>query len=307
MYFAKHETFHIREGWLFKGMNAIKTAEAEGQPATIFLDRDAPERLGIGRNMVRALRFWMQATGLAREEKEQSKIVQRLTSFGEWVWQHDRYLEDEGTLWLVHYRLVTQKDQASSWYWFFNHFSTTTFGYETCLQALNDWVISEVPDQKIAKSSLKKDVDILLRTYIPSERVTTPENLMESPLSRLGLLSNVGNRREPLYRREQTDPSRLPVLILLYVLIDQQQIKRPDTFQVSLGQVLREPMNVGQVFNLTTAVLADLLTTLNKQYPDLSIRFVRTAGLDELDLPTIESDQILARYARERAPVLEVA
>ena len=62
MGFAKHETFYIREGWLFKGMEAIKKAEAGGH-LNIFLDNDAPERLGIGQNMVRAQRFWMQATG----------------------------------------------------------------------------------------------------------------------------------------------------------------------------------------------------------------------------------------------------
>src|SRR5574341_1496871 len=122
MPFAKHETFHIREGWLFKGMSAIKTTEAEGRLPTIFLDRDAPEQLGIGRNMVRALRFWMQATGLAKEQLEDHYATQRLTSFGEWVWQHDRYLEDETTIWLIHYHLACSRDQATTWYWFFNHF-----------------------------------------------------------------------------------------------------------------------------------------------------------------------------------------
>lgn len=102
MQFAKHETFHIRDGWLFKGMATIKSAEAMGQLPTIFLDKDGPEHLGIGRNMVRALRFWIQATGLAQEEREQGKTIHRLSRFGEWVWQHDRYLDDESTLWLIH-------------------------------------------------------------------------------------------------------------------------------------------------------------------------------------------------------------
>ncbi len=307
MPFAKHETFYIREGWLFKGMNAIQSAEAEGQLPTIFLDRDGPERLGIGRNMVRALRFWIQATGLATEEKEEGRTVHRLTPFGQWVWRHDRYFEDEATLWLVHYHLVTVKDQATSWYWFFNHFTLTTFDPDTCLDSLNSWVISELPEQKIALNSLKKDVDCLLHTYITDEKSTTPEDLTESPLARLGLLSNVGSKRQPLYRREQVDPFRLSPLIVLYVLIDQQQQKRPDTLQVSLSQVLREPMNAGRVFGLSTATLADLLANLNKQYPDWSVRFVRTAGLDELDLPAVTPDQVLARYANERTPLLEVA
>src|SRR5947208_135023 len=90
MAFAKHETFYIREGWLFKGMAAIKKAEGVGRLPTIFLDDNAPEVLGIGHNMVRALRFWMQATGLAEEKLEDRQRVQRLTPFGEQVWNYDR-------------------------------------------------------------------------------------------------------------------------------------------------------------------------------------------------------------------------
>ncbi len=86
MYFAKHETFYIREGWLYKGMAAIKAAETENELPTIFLDQDGPERLGMGRNMVRSLRFWMQATGLADEDRaDQGRTIHRLTEFGEWV------------------------------------------------------------------------------------------------------------------------------------------------------------------------------------------------------------------------------
>lgn len=306
MAFAKHETFHIREGWLFKGMSAIKTAEAENQPATIFLDRYAPEKLGIGRNMVRSLRFWMQATWLAEEVKI-PQAVQRLTPLGEWIWGYDPYLEDESTLWLIHYHLVCNYELATTWYWFFNHFSPTTFDDTMCVEALRFWVISEFPDLKIALNSLKKDVSCLLRTYLFNEKLETPEDLTESPLSRLGLLSNVGSSRQPRYRLERLDSNRLHPLIMLYVLIDRQLKKGSDQLQINLSQVLREPMNVGRAFNLNTTGLTDLLATLNKQYPDWRVQFVRTAGLDQLNLPPVKLDQILIRYAEERREILRVA
>ena len=72
MPFARHETFHIREGWLFKGMDAVR------HDSTIFLSSDASERLGLGKNMVRALRFWMTATGLAEEYRAGRRTRQRL-------------------------------------------------------------------------------------------------------------------------------------------------------------------------------------------------------------------------------------
>lgn len=304
MAFAKHETFHIREGWLFKGMAAIKDAEAQGQLPTIFLDPDAPERLGIGVNMVRALRFWMQATGLAEERLEDRQRTQRHTSFGHLVWEHDRYLEDDGTLWLIHYHLVSSEDQATTWYWFFNHFVPGIFDENACLEALSQWVITTSPDQEIAANSLKKDIDCLLKTYIANEGLKTPEDLTESPLSRLAILSNLGNRQKQ-YRLERSDVTRIDPLVLLYVLIDRQIKMRREVSQIGLSQVLREPINAGRVFNLTTSALSDLLMKLNTTHPDWAVRFIRTAGLDHLTLPSSVPSEILTRYYTERANTRE--
>lgn len=307
MQFAKHETFHIREGWLFKGMAAIKAAEIQGQLPTIFLDQDGPERLGIGRNMVRALRFWIQATGLAEEKKEKGKTVHHLTDFGTWIWQNDRYLDDEASLWLIHYHLVGSQELATTWYWFFNHFTPVIFDSEACLQALKLWVISE-QSKKIAENSLKKDISCLIRTYLNGQKMITPEELTESPLARLGLLGQTGKGQQTRYRFERANSNRLNPLIVLYVLLDQQCQKHPGTSQIGLNQVLREPKNVGRVFNLTTASLADLLATLNKQYPDWPVRFERTAGLDQLTLPNIQPSETLERYVeRRKIPLRKVA
>jgi hypothetical protein len=71
--------------------------------------------------------------------------------------------------------------------------------------------------------------------------------------------------------------------------------------------VLREPMNAGRVFNLTTTVLSDLLAALNKQHPDWQVRFDRAAGLDQLTLPGVEVDEVLTRYAVERIVMREGA
>jgi hypothetical protein len=296
MHFAKHETFHIREGWLFKGMNAIKEAERNKQLPTIFLDHDAPERLGMGRNMVRSLRFWMQATGLAEEQIEERKRVQRLTPFGEQVWLSDRYLENDGTWWLIHYQLATNREQATTWYWFFNHFAPTTFEIEACREALENWVITSKASRAVASSSLKKDIDCLLKTYTTSKSSKTPEELIESPLSRLGLLYQVMDKPQKRYRLEQLPARRLHPLLLLYVLLDRQQKLRPRSEQVGLGEVLREPCNAGRVFNLTTPILVELLAELKQVEPAWQVRFVRTAGLDQLTLPACHADEVLARY-----------
>ena len=109
MYFAKHETFHIRDGWMTKGLRSLQ------HDPRIFFDPKAPEKLGMGKNMVRSLRFSMQATGLAEEVRSGALTVQKPTLLGQLIRDNDPYLEHETSLWLIHYNLVCSRDLATAW------------------------------------------------------------------------------------------------------------------------------------------------------------------------------------------------
>jgi hypothetical protein len=63
MKFRGHETFFIRKGWLYKGLKNVKDCP------TVFTDKDINpmDVLGIGANMVKSLRYWMQAVKLTKE------------------------------------------------------------------------------------------------------------------------------------------------------------------------------------------------------------------------------------------------
>lgn len=293
MPFAKHETFHIREGWLYKGMDAVR------HDPCIFLADDASERLGLGKNMVRALRFWMAATGLTEEYREDRRTQQRLTApFGQLVWEHDRYLEEDGTLWLIHYHLVRDREGATTWYWFFNHFSQPVFDQHSFTSTLQSWVIGR--SKPVSENSLKRDFDCLIRTYLPSRQARSPEDLLECPLSQLGLLAEADNGQARRYRLLRLDATRIHPLILLYVLLQWQQHNQPEARQVGLAQVLTAQANAGRVFNLSRASLSSGLTRLNDEHPSLAVRLTRTAGLDQLTLPRATPDQVLIRYFETR-------
>ena len=49
--------------------------------------------LGIGNNMVKALRYWLQAVGLTQEPRS-GRRDQTLTPFGTCVFTHDRFIEE---------------------------------------------------------------------------------------------------------------------------------------------------------------------------------------------------------------------
>lgn len=287
MGFAQHQSFHIRDGWLRKGMIEIAQNEA------IFTDSNAYLKFGLGKNMVEALRFWMPATGLSKEETRLSdrKHVQKLTPFGQAVLQNDPYLEDDGTLWLVHYHLLKNPQGATSWYWFFNHFARLDFDREQFVKELSLWnALRGAKD--IVKSSLEKDFECLVKTYQPRELNASPEDTIECPLVHLKLMSLEviqGCRR---YHLNRPEPRTIPPLVLLYVLKKWQEEYREGALQVSLREILSSPCSPGRTFLLGMR-LAEAIRRANEAVPNFAFRFTRTAGLDVLTVPNVQSDEIL--------------
>jgi GNAT superfamily N-acetyltransferase len=90
--FARHETFHLRDGWLFKGLEAVQADECA------LYAHDAHHNLGIGLNMLKSLVYWLQATNLVQAvpAKGTSRSPLRPTRLAELVCAHDPYFEDLG-------------------------------------------------------------------------------------------------------------------------------------------------------------------------------------------------------------------
>ena len=60
--FARHETFHPRYSWFRKAYAHVT------DDGGIFSRPDAPVEIGVGKNMVRAIRFWGLAAKLITED-----------------------------------------------------------------------------------------------------------------------------------------------------------------------------------------------------------------------------------------------
>lgn len=309
MSFAKHETFYIRDGWLGKGIQAIT------QNGYIFLEDEAPEILGLGKNMVKSLRFWMQAAGLSIEELVDRRLSQSLTFFGEHVRDYDPYQELDGTLWFIHYHLASNDALTTTWYWFFNHFVPIKFSQDEFLKRLQGWInlYFDETTRDVAESSLKKDMDCLIKTYLPPERDASPEDVLESPLTSLGLLSSFTDlddetqKKVRYFRLESGAVEKVHPLVLLYVLLDAQRCERPNAHQVALQTALREPRNAGRIFNIKPTDFEDVLSLLADRYPDWRVQLTRTGGLDQLTLPNISARSVMQFYYEEQNDAVEEA
>ena len=273
MKYCGHESFSIRKDWLAKGIRKIDSFKKD--------ELLAMDDLGIGKNMVKSLRYWLKATGITEDDAKRK--IFGLSEIGKIISKNDPYTEELGTLWILHYNLAKNIDNATSWYYFFNEFNQSEFTADDFTLSLIKW--DEMNNQKpAADKSIIKDFDCLRRTYISKildgEFIKSedegPESNMECPFSELGLIKLV---KKDLYRKGVPLKQNLPALIVLAVIIEQANGAK----EIKLSALQNEKNNIGKVFNLDAILMISILSELeNKDF----VQVVRTAGLDVLRIKT---------------------
>jgi uncharacterized protein DUF4007 len=184
--FGRHETFPLRFGWLTKGYQAW----CESQD--VFEQEDATVTLGVGKNMVSAIRYWLLAAQVvrphARGSIEQTELGHAI--FSEHGW--DPYLEDDATLWLLHWLVASNASEATSVFWFFNRFHKPEFTSKEVGDALSDFCRENVTARFVEKT-LRHDVALILRMYEAAhgDKDVPLEEGLDSPMSALGLVTAV--------------------------------------------------------------------------------------------------------------------
>ncbi|WP_231701850.1 DUF4007 family protein [Crassaminicella thermophila] len=278
MKFRAHETFFIRKGWLYKGLKHVKNN------AKIFVDKNTKptDVLGIGTNMVKALRYWMQAVGLTEEKRKGNTRYQEVTSFGDIVWANDRYMEEDGTLWFLHYKLATNKKLATTWYWFFNEFNVKEFSKDDFVTSLDGYVKYNEDGGEVSLSSLEDDYNCLINTYISRKKLSpdkvSPENTIDCPLGGINLLDII-DKKNRIIKKITLRKDAIHPLILLAVIVDQYENSenKNDSKEVKISSLLNDHCNIGKIFNMDLNILNYYLDKLQEMK---YIRVIRTAGLD---------------------------
>ena len=275
MKFRAHDTFFIRKGWLSKGMKNVY-ANPE-----VFVDKNnnPMDVLGIGANMVKALRYWLQAYNLTREP-DTGKRRQTFTDFGTVIYENDRFIEEIGTLLLLHYQLSQNIDEATAWYFFFNEFNMLEFSKEDFVTALQSYIKMEEEQHDVAIRSLSDDFSCIINTYVPRnyggiEKIS-PENNIDSPFGELGLIDII-SREKKTYKKSSPSPNIFPSWVILAVIYDQAQGRD----EIALNELLTAHKNIGRIFNLDAVSMLDVL---HRAELTGELKIIRTSGLDVIHL-----------------------
>jgi hypothetical protein len=289
-HFSGHETFQCRNLWPKKGYDFIQN---EGD----FNSDEAVLILGVGKNMTTSIRYWMDALGF-RGDKENSssfEVGQKLLSDGGW----DPYLENMGSLWLLHFELV-RNNHASIFHMVFNHFRKyrTEFTKEHLLSFIKSSSISG--DSLPADSTLGTDIGVFIKTYLQPNSKNGKKNIEDqfsSLLMELNLIKEIeveiddDEGKKTWYRFEQPYHNTLPVEIFLYSILENENFKKSISFQ----DLLNAENSPGSVFLLNPDALVSKIEELTQH--DERIVYTDDGGIRQLQiLDDINPIDVLISY-----------
>jgi hypothetical protein len=278
--FSGHQTFVFRYGWLVKGVSLA------AERPTAFSQADALVRLGVGKNMVASIRHWCEVTQLiepyravtrsAQVSLRPTSIAQHLLLSGAW----DPFLEDDASLWLIHWLLATNPSIGTAGQLLFSRYNRPDFTRREITHYLQAFAQNE--GMSVGDSVMARDVDCLIRTYAGTaggRRQAVAEETFDCPLLSLSLVQPSPDGE--LYRFAIGPKPSLPAAVFAYALHDQFERRQSRTETLSIQECLYGEASPGQVFKLDENSLVGYVEELEDCMRG-SIILDETAGLKQI-------------------------
>lgn len=293
--FSGHETFTCKQFWLKKGFDFLQGNERR------FNDESAVVELGVGKNMVSSIAYWLKSFGIVDDSF-------RPTEMGTYVFGEqgrDRYIEDIATVWLLHYFLV-KTGYASVYSLFFNEFKRERIDFNRDhLHSFLKRKCFEVNDSLYNENTITSDVSTFLRNYIISSNLHTAKKLelddefsgllYELNLISLYKLEQVEGRQIEMYKTENKNREELPYELVLFAILD----RFPGEPSISFRELEVSVNSPGMVFSLTKEGLYAKLEEIVGHYGK-QVVLSDTAGIQVLQFKQpINKWEVLDRYYGE--------
>lgn len=287
--FSGHESFPCRYGWLPKLYEAV-----ESDPQIFTSDERAILALGLGRNMVKALRFWGDAFGLLRIDKglaSNTPFARRLLDPANGL---DPYLEDVGSLWRLHWRLTAHAG-LGAWVTAFQELQDSEVSRDRLVELVRARAMTA--RRSITAGTAGAHVDILVRTYNWS-RISDRapgEDASGCPFQELHLMETATANGSMMVKLPRGRKADLDVSAFAYAVHDFWRGTAPASHALSMRSLLLERRSPGQIFRLDETALHERMDALAAA-AGLDLREDGAGGID-LALSGLEDLAELQRLA----------
>lgn len=281
--FSGHESFPCKTLWLKKGYDFVRAEK----------DFNAPEAvvdLGVGKNMVAAIRYWYKAFGLNKDVKTgwiADYIFDKNTG-------KDPYMEDLGTLWLLHFLLV-YTGEASLYKLFFVDFQKERrlFDREQVVSFVKRKMAKAEKQNMFNENTVKKDVGVLLLNYCLPRNPQSNEDfstlLMDLDLLRqTDKTESLEDKRSRYFFNIEGKRQVTPAIFLFALLTVKEENDNSIPYDT-----LHE---LGLIFCMTDLEVIDMLKILSEKYSNY-LAYSDVAGIRQLQFTQqLDAKQVLDNY-----------
>jgi len=300
--FSGDESFVCRYSWLPKAVEAVT------EDAHVFSDdSNAMVVLGVGKNMVRSIRFWAEATGITESRAHEGTFP---TEFARRVLDkkgHDPFLEDIRTLWLIHWKLLTVKaGPLFAWHYLLNQWHEPEMTRSMVLASSRHEL--RYLDKPPSDATLSRQIDTFFHSYVPTrgKKGAVKEDNLDCPLVELDLLRRIGDRqvalesgkREPIYALNREPKPEITAELFAYCLNDFFVRSHPSEATLSFREVSVGEGSPGQVFKLPEADIRDRLESIERDTDGMFV-YQESASLQQLRRMREESEMALLKQVYE--------
>jgi hypothetical protein len=264
--FSGHDSFQCRQLWLKKGYDYV-------QQGKNFNDEDAVVKLGVGKNMVSSIRFWLKAFNII-----DNKDI--LTEFGKRLFDnengYDPFLEDEASLWLLHYQLV-KNGFASIYTIIFNEFRKEKLFFNKEIFVNYVRRIGEGNSElNFNENTVGKDFTVFTNLYKNDPESKDVEDSFSGILSEIELLKTTRKGKDEQFYVENTERYNLPEAVVLFTILDNPNYGN----SISLNSLEFDLNSPGSIFALNRSGLMNKISEIVGEFTDLT--FTDQAGIKEL-------------------------
>ena len=260
--------------------------------------------LGVGKQMARAMKFWVEA---AKVVEKQGKSGLKVSPLGEELLGKngfDPYLEDIQTLWLIHWNFSTHRENPIfAWDYMMNRWQDPEIVPSRAVDSFKEEADSL--NRKLSIVTLKQHFNIFLHTYVPTRG--TKRNILEDnldcPLIELNLIRQIGEtasesdgKRESLYAFNRDPKPQVSQQLFFYCLDNFWKTYYPEEKSLEFREVTSGHGSPGQIFKLSEQEIRDRLEDI-EDFTDGAMRFRESANLKQIQKQKdIEKNLLRAIY-----------
>jgi hypothetical protein len=250
-----------------------------------FNSPEAVIGLGVGKNMVASIRFWLKAFGITENDE--------ITWLGNYLFDEekgkDKYLEDIATLWLLHFNLVFS-EEASLYNMFFCGVQKERTHFER-EQVLTYVKLKMVEARKMTLfnvNTVKKDIGVLLQNYTLPRKPQSNEDF-SSLLIDLDLIRQSSEGKG--YYFNVDGKRKVTKEIFLYGLLKLKEQEGDNTISFDTIQE-----RVGLVFCMQDYETIEMLKLLESEYGQY-FTYSDIAGIKQVQFTKeLDALQVLDNY-----------